>query len=530
MREQPWWRSAVVYQIYSRSFADANGDGVGDLEGIVRHLDHLAWLGVDALWLTPITSSPNADWGYDVSDYTSVDPDFGDLGSLDRLVAEAGALGIRVIVDLVPNHTSEQHPWFVDARSSRTSRHRDWYVWADPSPDGGPPNNWRSTFGGPAWTFDPVTNQYYLHNFLREQPDLNWWNEEVRAAFDEILKFWLDRGVAGVRIDVAQGLVKDRELRDNPAATEEDHAFIRAGGLRPVYNANRPEVHDIYRRWRTVADTCDPPGLLMGETWVLDLDDLVRFYGDGSDELDLAQNFPFMFADFGEATRAVVEATEARLPAGAWPVWAASNHDGGRFPTRWCGGDDRKIRAALLMLLTLRGTPILYYGDELGMPEVPVPPDRMLDPVGLRGLGGHMAGGRDRMRTPMPWTEDPGAGFTSPGVEPWLPVGVPGVSVERQREDSGSVLHLCRETIALRRERPDLALGPVRAMPAPDGVWAWRRGERTAVALDLSDRPAEVPVGPATVLIATRGGRAGEVAVDRIRLDPWEGVVLEVEP
>jgi alpha-glucosidase len=336
--------------------------------------------------------------------------------------------------------------------------------------------------------------------------------------------------VAGVRIDVAQGLVKDRELRDNPPATEADHAYIRQAGLRPVYNTNRPEVHEIYRRWRRIADAYDPPGLLMGETWVLDLESLVRFYGDGSDELDLAQNFPFMFSELGDSTRSVVELTEATMPAGAWPVWAASNHDAGRFPTRWCGGDERKIRAALLMLLTLRGTPILYYGDELGMPEVQVPPDRMLDPVGLRGLGGHMTGGRDRMRTPMPWTEGPGAGFSPPGVEPWLPVGAPGVSVERQRTDPGSVLHLCRDTIALRRERPELAVGPVRAMPSPDGVWAWRRGERTAVVLDLSDRPAEVSVGPATVLLHTRGGPAGETLLDPLRLGPWDGVVLEVEP
>src|SRR5689334_4537025 len=283
-----WWRNAVVYQIYPRSFADTTGDGVGDLRGIVEHLDHLEWLGVDAIWLNPVTVSPDADWGYDVSDYTAVQPALGTMADLDTLLDEATRRELRVLLDLVPNHTSIEHPWFVDARSSRASAYRDWYVWADPKPDGSAPNNWVSSFGGPAWTLDDASGQYYLHNFLPEQPDLNWWNDDVCAAFDEILAFWFDRGIAGFRIDVCHMIIKDAELRDNPPARADDHAMAEFVRQEPVYNANRPEVHDIIRRWRHLADTYDPPRVLIGETNVEDLELMARYYGRGDDELHLA--------------------------------------------------------------------------------------------------------------------------------------------------------------------------------------------------------------------------------------------------
>ena len=515
---EAWWRSGVLYQIYPRSFADSDGDGHGDLEGIRSHLDHLEWLGIDGIWLNPVTPSPNADWGYDVSDYTSIHPDLGDLDTFDRLVAEAAGRGIRVIIDLVPNHTSDEHPWFVDARTSRSARHRDWYVWADPKPDGSPPNYWRSVFGGPAWTLDERTGQYYLHNFLPQQPDLNWWNEEVRDAFDDILRFWLDRGVAGFRIDVAHGIVKDRELRDNPPLTEEDPPQLRPQGLRPVYNMNRPEVHEVFRRWRALVDGYEPERILLGETWVLDLEHLARFYGTGTDQLHLAMNFPFVFAGFGPATRAVVEAAEAGLPPGAWSAWHGSSHDAGRFPTHWCGGEERRIRAALVTLLTLRGTPLLYFGDEIGMTEVAVPRDRLRDTVGIRGWPEDP--GRDRARTPMPWTAQ--GGFTRPGVEPWLPPGDPtAANVADQREDPGSVLRLARDLIALRRSRSDLALGSFEPVEAPEGVWAWQRGKATEVAVNTSDRPAKVDVGE--VLVGSVREREGERGP--LVLKPWEAVV-----
>jgi alpha-glucosidase len=519
-----WWRSGVIYQVYVRSFADSDGDGVGDLQGVIDHLDHLAWLGIDAMWLSPISPTPNADWGYDVSDYTDVDPELGDLERFDRLVAEADARGIRVILDFVPNHTSDRHPWFLEARSDRAAPRRDWYVWADPGPGGSPPNNWMSSFGGPAWTFDVPSEQYYLHNFLPEQPDLNWWNEDVRRAFDEIQRFWYDRGVAGFRIDVANGLVKDRDLRDNPPVTDEDHPRIRALGLRPVYNLNRSEVHDVFRTWRKLAEAYRPPRLLLGETWVLDLDSLMRFYGDGDDELHLAINFPFLFADLGAGTRAIVESTEALIHPVAWPAWGGSNHDAGRFPTRWCGGDEQKIRTSLLLLLTLRGTPLLYYGDEIGMEDVAVPRDRLRDPVGIRRWPEDP--GRDGARTPIRWTAEPSGGFTRPGVEPWLPMGGPkSANVADQRADPGSVLRLCRDLIALRRARSDLHTGAYAAVEAPAEVWGFRRGEGTVVLVNCSERKVRVRAD-GTVLLSTSPGRRGERPAGVVSLRPWEGLVL----
>ena len=327
-----WWRSGVLYQVYPRSFADSNGDGVGDLRGVIDHLDYLAWLGVDGIWLSPITVSPNVDWGYDVADYCDVQREYGTLADVDELVAEAGHREMRVLLDLVPNHTSDQHPWFADSRTSRAARHRDWYVWADGEAGGSPPNNWVSGFGGPAWTLDDATGQHYLHNFAPEQPDLNWWNGEVREAFDEIQRFWYDRGVAGFRIDVCHMIVKDAELRDNPASTDDDHRMARLLGQRPVHNSNRPEVHEVLRRWRRLADSYRPSRVLVGETVVYDLEELVRFYGTGADELDLAFNVPFLGARLdAQRLSGIVERTEALLPPGAWPVWAASNHDVSRM-------------------------------------------------------------------------------------------------------------------------------------------------------------------------------------------------------
>jgi alpha-glucosidase len=522
-----WWRDGVLYQIYVRSFADSNGDGVGDLQGVLDHLDHLEWLGVDGVWLSPTMPSPNLDWGYDVSEYRDVHPDLGDLTTLDRLVAEAGSRGIRILLDLVPNHTSNQHPWFVEALTSREAAHRDWYVWADSRQDGSPPNNWVSVFGGAAWEFDPSSEQYFLHNFLAEQPDLNWWKEEVRQEFEGILRFWLDRGIAGFRIDVAHGLVKDRALRDDPPATDDDLPDVRRVGQRPVHKMNRPEVHDIYRRWRAVADSYDPPGILVGETCVAGLDRLAGFYGAFDDELHLCFNFPFIFADFhAEALRKVVEETEAAFPSSAWPVWTASNHDLGRFPTRWCEGREGGTRSALMALLTLRGTPFLYYGDEIGMTNVPVSGGEVRDTVGLRLS---LEAGRDPGRTPMQWNAGRGAGFTEDGVRSWLPIGDAGSrNVADQRSDRGSTLHLCRDLIALRRRMPELRSGAYRSLPSPPGAWAWRRGTKTLVAVNLSDQVVAIGLEPATILMATDRRRDGEHVQRELTLGPWQGAVLRV--
>jgi alpha-glucosidase len=520
-----WWRSGVLYQIYPRSFADSNGDGIGDLAGVIARLDHLAWLGVDGIWLSPIMVSPNADWGYDVADYCEVDPAYGTLDDVDTLVDEAGQRGIRVLLDLVPNHTSDRHRWFVESRSSATSPRRGWYVWADPKPDGSAPNNWVSSFGGPAWTFDEATGQYYLHNFTPEQPDLDWWNDEVRDAFDGILRFWFGRGIAGFRIDVCHGIVKDALLRDNPPATDDDPWMTRMFGQRSVYNANRPEVHDVLRRWRRLADTYDPARVLLGETLVHKIETMATYYGDRSDELNLAFNYPFLDAPFeASALRAVVEKTEAVLPDGAWPLWTGSNHDVSRLATRWAGGSPAKARAALLMLLTLRGTPLLYQGDEIGLPDTPLTREDIRDPVGLRFWPGYA--GRDPARTPMPWSDKPGGGFTSPGVKPWLPLAGGVDSVAAQRSDPDSILNFVHDVTALRRTRADLTGGDYASLSAPAGLWAWRRGKGTVVALNLADETGSVEGVDGRVLIGTVKGRAGDSVSGSLRLSPWEGCVV----
>jgi alpha-glucosidase len=522
---EPWWKGGVIYQIYPRSFADSNGDGVGDIPGIIEHLGHLSWLGVDGIWLSPVTVSPNADWGYDVSDFCAIDPEFGTLDDFDLLVAESERCGIRVLMDIVPNHTSDQHPWFVESRSDRASDRRDWYLWADGISPDGPPNNWVSSFGGPGWTFDERTGQFYFHNHLAEQPDLNWWNEDVRTAFDEIFRFWFDRGVAGFRIDVCNIMIKDAELRDNPPATEDDDFETQMFGQRSVYNANRPEVHDIIRRWRRVADSYDEPRLLIGETPV-PLDRLAEFYGDGGDELGLAFNFDFIGAPLeANAMRDIVERTEATLPPGAWPAWTGSNHDMFRFPTRWAANDPRRIRLALLMLLTLRGTPVLYQGDEIGMRNVTVAQTDLRDPLGVRFFPYYE--GRDSARTPMPWRDEVGGGFTDADV-PWLPLGdVAMVNVAAQHDDPDSVLALCRSVIAYRRRRPEFALADYCSIPAPEGLWAFRRGDHHVVALNTSAEALELEGQRGTIQLCSNRDREQEAVGVVLRVDAYEGVVLE---
>jgi alpha-glucosidase len=520
-----WWRGGVFYQIYPRSYADSNGDGVGDLGGIIGKLDHLARLGVDGVWLSPVTCSPNRDWGYDVSDYRDIDPDYGTLEDLDTLVREAGRRKIVVLMDLVPNHTSDQHAWFVDSSSGRDSAHRDYYVWADPKADGSPPNNWVSIFGGPAWELDEASGQFYLHNFEAAQPDLNWWSEDVRREFDEIVRFWWDRGVAGFRIDVCNMMIKDAELRDNPAATEDDPIEQQFFGVKYVYNTDRPEAHDILQHWRTIADGYSPERLLIGETNVETVERLSEFYGSGHDELHGGFNFQFMFAPFeAAALRDVVERTEALLPPGAWPTWHGSNHDFSRLSSRWAGGDPAKVKLALLMLLSLRGTPFLYAGDEIGLVDGEVPKEEMLDPVGIRF---YPYAGRDAERTPMPWHGGPGGGFTEPGVRPWLPMADPAAcNVADQEGDPGSVLSFCRRVLAARRATEDLAVGSYRTLPSGEGTWAYARGAGTVVALNLSDAPASFEGVAGRVELATDGALEGSAVEGALTVGPWGGAIV----
>ncbi|HEY2550689.1 MAG TPA: alpha-amylase family glycosyl hydrolase [Streptosporangiaceae bacterium] len=524
----PWWQGAVLYQIYVRSWRDSGDDGYGDLPGIIERLDHLSWLGVDGIWLSPTMPSPDQDWGYDVSDYCGVHPDLGTLADLDALIEQAAERGLRVLLDLVPNHTSSAHPWFVDAAAGRDAAHRDYYVWADPAPGGGPPNNWLDATGAPAWQWHPATGQYYLHNYLASQPDLNWWLPAVHEEFRQIIEFWFARGVAGFRIDVAHGLYKDAELRDNPPLAEPDPLQGRFG-LRPVYSANRPESHQVFRDWRAIAERASPPRLLLGETWVGDPHKLAAFYGV-NDELQLAFNFPFVFADFtAAALSSVVNRTLAALPGGACPVWTASNHDVGRLASRWCDGDQRKIALALLVLATLPGTTVLYYGDEIGMSDVDVPPALRRDV--MTSSGRNPQGVRDRARTPMPWDSSPGAGFSAPGVTPWLPVSADGRApdaartVAGQRADSASLLSLCRRLLGLRRAELGGRQAGYQALPAPDGQWAYRSGGLLVLGNFTGEpRPAAWPEpggqgGPEVLL------RTSQAEIGSPLLQPWEGLI-----
>jgi alpha-glucosidase len=518
MPGQLWWRGAVLYQVYVRSFTDSDGDGYGDLRGVTGRLAYLAWLGVDGLWLSPTMPSPDDDWGYDVSDYRGVHPELGTLEDLDTLVAEAHRRGIRLLLDLVPNHTSSAHPWFVAARASRDAPAREYYVWAGPSPGGGPPNNWEAANGAPAWTLDDATGQYYLHNFLPSQPDLNWWNPAVHAEFEQILAFWFDRGIDGFRIDVANGLYKDAQLRNNPPLSPGSHPMLRRR-QESRYNLNQPEVHEIYRTWRRIAESFQPPRLLLGETWVYPVETMLTYYGQ-DDELQLAFNFPFLFSEFSAPELAgVARQTFGGLPYGACPVWTGSNHDVSRLGTRWAAGDERRIRLALLLLLMLPGTVTLYYGDEIGMTDTEVPPGEQRDK-----LGEHGRGSRDPARTPMQWTAEPGAGFCAAGVKPWLPFGdYAHVNVADQRDRPGSTLTLVRGLITLRRDHQSRRVPEYEELIVTKNVWAYRAGD-LCIAANLSGEPADVPLRAGEVLLAT--GAPPRAEGGQVALGPWEGAVL----
>ena len=524
-----WWQRGIVYQVYPRSFQDSGGDGVGDLPGITARLDHLRWLGVDAVWISPIYPSPMKDFGYDVADYTGVHPLFGTMDDFDRLVHEAHARGLKVILDFVPNHSSDQHPWFRESRSSRQSPKRDWYIWRDPAPDGGPPNNWLSNFGGPAWTLDEATGQYYYHAFLPEQPDLNWRNPAVVEAMLGVLRFWLERGVDGFRVDVIWHLVKDASLRDeppNPRWTEAERPY---DALLHVHTTDQPEVHGVIGRMRRLFDEYDDR-VLIGEIY-LPVERLVRYYGEGEPGVHLPFNFQLILAPWDARHIAgLIAEYEAALPPGGWPNWVLGNHDQHRIASRV---GPAQARVAAMLLLTLRGTPTLYYGDEIGMRDVPIPPERVQDPfeknVPGKGLG------RDPERTPMQWSAAPGAGFTT--GEPWLPIAEDfgQVNVEAQRDDPRSILTLYRRLIALRRGEPALEVGSYEPVEAEGDVLAYvRRGADGAflVALNLGPRPLVLrrASGSAggTVALSTHLDREGERVAREIELRGDEGVIVRL--
>jgi alpha-glucosidase len=520
-----WWERGVIYQVYPRSFQDSDGDGVGDLAGIRRRLDYLEWLGVDAIWLSPIYPSPMADFGYDVSDYTAIDPLFGNLPEFDALLAEAHVRGLRVLLDFVPNHTSVEHPWFVESRSSRANPKRDWYIWLDPRPDGGPPTNWLSNFGGSAWEFDPRTGQYYYHAYLKEQPDLNWRNPAVREAMYAALRFWLDRGVDGFRIDVIWHLVKDDQFRDNPLNPDFAEGQWPYRRLLPTYNVDRPEVHDIIAEMRAVLDAY-PDRMMVGEIY-LPVERLVTYYGAGGKGAHLPFNFQLIQLPWdAKVISTAVQAYEAALPPHGWPNWVLGNHDKPRIASRV---GPAQARVAAMLLLTLRGTPTLYYGDELGMADVPVPPELVQDPweKNTPGLGL----GRDPVRSPMPWDDSTNAGFTT--GRPWLPVGLDYQTrnVAVQRDDPHSMLTLHRRLLALRRAESALTTGGYVPAGEGPGWFSFIREEgprRILTILNFAGEPVSVPLpAPGRVLVSTHLDRTGDVR-GNVDLRGDEGLVLDV--
>jgi len=514
--EYVWWKHGVIYQIYPRSFQDSNGDGIGDLQGVIDRLDYLndgteRSLGVDAIWFSPTFPSPMADFGYDVSDYCGVHPDFGDLETMDRLIAEAHRRGIRVILDYVPNHTSSQHPWFVESRSSPDAAKRDWYVWRDAKDDGSPPNNWIAAFGGPAWEWDQATQQYYLHSFLVEQPDLNWRNPQVVEAMHNVLRFWMDRGVDGFRIDVMDRIVKDPQLRDNPPAP--DRSFARRFGQTAhqlhVHDQNWPEIIDAVRGIRRVLDEY-PERMAVGEVGGPPEQILSYYGGEALDGLHLAFNFPFVRVRdrhwTAEHVRSRVDAFEEQArPMGAWPNHVFGNHDVDRLISRINadGRGQERARVAALLLLTLRGTPFIYYGEELGMENGQVPEHMLQDPARKYGRG------RDPERTPMQWTRS--GGFTT--GTPWLPYANLSRTVEDERDDPHSLLTLYRRLIWFRRTSDALRFGEYEPIEGvPPGVYAFvraHRGERTLTVLNFTKDAVsfELPASlrPTETVIGTHG-------------------------
>ena len=538
----------MVYQIYPRSFQDSDGDGVGDLPGVTERLDYVADLGVGAVWLSPFYPSPQADFGYDVADYCGVDPQFGTLDDADRLVARAHELGLRVIVDVVPNHSSDQHAWFQESRSSRDSPKRDWYVWRDPKPDGSPPNNWLSIFGGPAWELDEATGQYYLHTFLREQPDLNWRNPEVVDAMMDVLRFWMARGVDGFRIDAILFIGKHPDLPDLPPRRTPNDFHKPTGEydtLEHLYDTADPVVHEYFRRFRETVDGYDDAErVTIGELHEFkDLSRWAGYYGrpgpDGTlDELHMPFNFGLLNVDWTAAgIRAHVDAIEAALPDGAWPNYVLGNHDERRIATRL---GPENVRLAALLLLTLRGAPTLYYGDELGVEEVNVPLGARRDPWGVRS--GLPELGRDGCRTPMAWDGSPAAGFSDAAPSAlWLPLHPDHATrnVEAQTADPDSTLAFVRRALAARAASPALHAGDYTPLdtlggaPCPDDVFAFERAEgddRALVLLHVGGGTVEVGVPEAfrsgTVGVSTVRDLEGTAVGERLALGPHAGLVV----
>lgn len=525
-----WWRGAVIYQIYPRSFQDSNGDGIGDLGGIVQRLPHIAGLGADAVWISPFFTSPMKDFGYDVSDYCDVDPMFGSLADFDAVIAAAKALDLRVMIDLVLSHTSDAHPWFARSRGDRTNDKADWYVWADPKPDGTPPNNWLSVFGGSAWAWDARREQYYLHNFLTSQPDLNLHCPAVQEALLEVVRFWLKRGVHGFRLDTINFYFADKYLRDNPSLPKALRNDSIAPGVNPynhqlhLFSKNQPENLDFLRRFRA---ELEPYGAAaVGEVGDAQRGlEIMAEYTSGGDKVQMC--YPFELLQPKRATAQGLEQTFARLNAAApdaWPCWAYSNHDTVRHVTRW-GLTDAAARAYTTLLMCLRGSVCLYQGEELGLPEADIAFDDLQDPYGIEFWPEFK--GRDGCRTPMVWEADNRLGGFSSAAKAWLPVPAEhlGRAVSRQADDPASMMAHYRAALALRRAHPVLRTGTMTPLVAQGNVVSFTRqdgAETLFCAVNLGDTPADVAL-PEGVWTATGAGLdLAPVQGGTARLGPWQ--------
>jgi alpha-glucosidase len=519
-----WWRDGTIYQIYPRSFQDSDADGVGDLRGILARLDYLVKLGVDAVWISPFYPSPMADFGYDVANYTDVDPLFGTLADFDLLIQAIHQRGLRLILDFVPNHTSNQHPWFLESRSSRTNLKRDWYLWRDPAPNGGPPNNWMSHFGGPGWTLDEPTGQFYYHSFLKQQPDLNWRNPAVREAMVAAMRFWLERGVDGFRMDVLWMLIKDSEFRSNPPNPGFDGG-ASFGSVMPAYTADQPETLQIVGEMRALLDEFGDR-VLIGEIY-LPIGALMKYYGAGA---QMPFNFHLILTRWdADAIAGLIREYEAALPTGAWPNWVLGNHDQKRLASRIGAA---QARVAAVLLLTLRGTPTLYYGDELGMPDARIAPDQVRDPAEKNQPG--IGQGRDPERSPMPWENRENGGFTAPGVATWLPLvwDWPRFTVETEDIDERTSLKLYRRLLELRRQSPELHAGEISYVSASNGVLSYTRshdGRRVQVHLNMTAEWRAANSQAGRVVLSSSLDREDLIPSGRLELRPNEAVVVVVD-
>ncbi len=523
-----WWQRGIFYQIYPRSFQDTNGDGVGDLRGISERLPYLRRLGIDAVWLSPIFPSPMADFGYDVCDYTAIDPVFGTMTDFDRLITAAHASGMKLILDLVPNHTSDQHPWFVESRSSRTNPRRDWYIWRDPGPEGGTPNNWLSEFGGSAWQYDDASGQYYYHAFLAQQPDLNWRNPAVRRAMYEVMRFWLRKGVDGFRVDVIWHLIKDDQFRDNPINPDFRDGQPPHRQLLPLYTADRPEIHEVVAEMRHVTDEFEGR-VLIGEIY-LPIERLVSYYGKDLRGTQMPFNFALLSAAWNAGSvREIIAEYEQNLPKGAWPNWVLGNHDRPRIASRV---GRAQARVAAMLLLTLRGTPTLYYGEEIGMRQVDIAPAQVRDAFerNVPGIGV----GRDGCRTPMQWDATPNAGFSN--GTPWLPLAEDAAheNVCNLEAEETSILGLYKALIKLRRQNSPLVTGSYEPIAAENELLIYRRRGPNAslvIVLNFSADPVSLASGviepQGEILLSTFMDRTGEAISGSLDLRGNEGVITQ---